>query len=228
MAKKKITRKELLNEPDEFITFSSKLLNLATKYQTQLLYFVGAVALIAFIFSGYGYFYRKSESKAYSMIENSMREYEISLKKNGPEEAMNEVKPGFMNIIDKYSGNSGGKIAKLEFANICYNAGDMDTAIDLYGKALLDFSDNRFIKCEILNSLGYAYEEKNDFKSAVNYFEKIVSEPDNYLKDEAYFNLGRLFAMMGDEKKSKEAYKKICSDFADSFYFNIAKEHISS
>ncbi|MGB5156614.1 tetratricopeptide repeat protein [Desulfobacterium sp. N47] len=224
---KKITRKALLKEPDEFITFSTKLLNLAGKHQTQLISIVSAAVLIALVFSGYSYFNRKSESKAYSMLENSMREYKISVKKNGPEKALKEVKDSFKNIIDKYSGNSGGKIARLEFANICYNAGDIDTAIDLYNKALIDFSNNRFIKCGIINSLGYASEEKKDYKSAVAYFEKIVSEPDNSLKDEAYFNLGRLFAIMEEGKKSKEAYKKICSDFPDSFYFMIAKEYVS-
>ncbi len=227
MGKKKITRKALLNEPDEFITFTSKLLNLAAKYQAQLLYAICAVVLIAVVFSVYGYFERKSESKAYSMFENIMREYKISLKNNGPEKALDEVKAGFSDIIEKYSGNSGGKIARLEFANICYNAGKIDTAIDFYSKALMDFNYSSSIKCEIINSLGYAYEEKKDLKSAVNFFEKIVSEQGNFLKDEAYFNLGRLYALLGNETKSKEAYKKICSDFPDSFYFAIAKEHIS-
>jgi tetratricopeptide (TPR) repeat protein len=227
MAKKKITRKELLNKPDEFITITSKLLNLLAKYKTQVLYGVCAVVLIAIALSGYGYFHRKSESKAFSMLENNLKKYTVSLDKNSHQIALDEVKAGFIDIIDKYSGNMGGKIARLEFANICYKAGDINTAIGLYVKALNDFSNNRFIKCQILNSLGYSYEEKKDLKSAINYFEKVIAEPDNLLKDEAYFNLGRLFAISGEKNKSKEAYKKICSDFADSSYFVIAKEHIS-
>jgi hypothetical protein len=55
----------------------------------------------------------------------------------------------------------------------------------------------------------------------------IVSESDNFLKDEALFNLGRLYAIMGDEKKSKASYQKIVSGFTDSFYGEIAKERIS-
>ncbi|MBU1053257.1 MAG: tetratricopeptide repeat protein [Proteobacteria bacterium] len=227
MAKNKITRKELFNKPDEFITFSAKLFNLLAEYQTQVLCAIGAVVLIAIAFSGYGYFHRKSESKAFSMLQNNLRQYTVSLKKHGPQKALGEVNAGFNDIIDKYSGNIGGKVARLEFANICYKAGDIDKAIDSYDKALIDFSNNRFVKCQILNNLGYSYEEKKDLKSAVNYFEKIIAEPGNLLKDEAYFNLGRLFALLGEENKSKEAYEKICTDFADSSYFMIAKEHIS-
>ncbi|MBU0545572.1 MAG: tetratricopeptide repeat protein, partial [Proteobacteria bacterium] len=97
-------------------------------------------------------------------------------------------------------------------------------AIDLYRKALEDFSDNQTVKNIILSNLGYAYEEKNDLKSAVKYFEMIVSEPDTFLKDEALFNLGRIYAAMGNEKMSRDAYKKIVSEFAGSFYLAIAKE----
>ncbi|MFH1760494.1 MAG: tetratricopeptide repeat protein [bacterium] len=224
MAKKKVTRKELLNAPDEFITFSGKLLKIMATYKVQLLYAVGLLILIGIIFSGISYFSYRSEGQAFAMLEKTMKNYEVSLKKNGSEKAFKEIKNDFIKIIDKYSGNSGGKIARIEFANISINAGDTDGAIDLYRKALEDFSDNQTVKNIILNNLGYAYEEKNDLKSAVKYFEMIVSEPDTFLKDEALFNLGRIYAAMGNEKMSRDAYKKIVSEFAGSFYLAIAKE----
>ena len=227
MAKKKITRKELLNEPDEFISFSSRMLSFTAKYKIQILYFIGALVVIGIALSGYGYSSRKSEGKAFAMLEKAKKDYKISLSKDGPEKALNVVKDDFMKIIEKYSGNYGGKMASIELANIYYNAGDMDSSIEQYGKVLKAFNDNNAVKCRILSSLGYAYEAKNDLKSAVSYFEMIVSEPDNFLKDEALFNLGRLYAIMGDAKKSKDSYQKIVSGFTDSFYGEIAKERIS-
>jgi len=224
MAKKKVTRKELLNEPDEFITFSAKLLKIMATYKVQLLYVVGLLILIGIILSGISYFSYRSEGLSFALLEKTMKNYEVLLKKNGPEKAFTEVKNDFAKIIDKYSGNSGGKIARVEFANISINAGDTDGAIELYRKALEDFSNDPTVKNIILSNLGYAYEEKNDLKSAVKYFESIVSEPDTFLKDEALFNLGRIYAAMGNEKMSRDAYKKIVSEFAGSFYLAIAKE----
>ena len=224
MAKKKVTRKELLNEPDEFITFSAKLLKIMATYKAQLLYAIGLLILIGIIFSGIRYFSFRSEGQAFALLDKTMKNYEVSLKKNGPEKAFKEVKNDFVKIIDKYSGNRGGKIARVELANISINAGDIDSAIDLYRKALEDFSDNQTVKNIILSNLGYAYEEKNDLQSALNYFAMIVSEPDTFLKDEALFNLGRIYAAMGNEKMSRDAYKKIVSDFTGSFYLAIAKE----
>ena len=46
MAKKKITRKELLNEPDEFISCSSRLLSFTATHKIQILYFIGAMVVI--------------------------------------------------------------------------------------------------------------------------------------------------------------------------------------
>jgi len=224
MAKKKVTRKELLNEPDEFITFSAKLLKIMAAYKVQLSYGVGLLILIGIIYSGTSYFSYRSESLAFAVLEKTMKNYEILQEKNDPEKAFKEVNNDFVKIIDKYSGNRGGKIARIEFANISINAGDTDGAIALYMKALEDFNDDKTLKNIILSGLGYAYEEKNDLKSAVKYFEMIVSEPDAFLKDEALFNLGRIYAAMGNKKMSREAYKKIVSEFADSFYLSIAKE----
>jgi len=224
MAKKKVTRKELLNEPDEFITFSAKLLKIMATYKMQLLYAVGLLILTGIIFSGISYFSFRSEGQAFAMLEKTMKNYEVSLKKNGPEKALKEAKNDFVKIIEKYSGNRGGKIARIELANLSLQADDTDSAIELYSKALEDFSDDHTIKNSILCNLGYAYEGKNDLKSAVKYFEIIVSEPDTFLKDEALFNLGRIYAEMGNEKMSRDAYKKIVSGFAGSFYLPIAKE----
>lgn len=224
MAKKKVTRKELFNEPDEFITFSAKLLKIMATYKVQLLYAVGLLILTGIIFSVISYFSFRSEGQAFAMLEKTMKNYEVSLKKNGPEKAFKEAKNDFVKIIDKYSGKRGGKIARIKLANLSIQAEDNDRAIELYSKALEDFSDDQTIKNSILNNLGYAYEGKNDLQSAVKYFEMIVSEPYTFLKDEALFNLGRIYAEMGNEKMSRDAYKKIVSDFAGSFYLPIAKE----
>ena len=50
MAKKKrVTRKELLKEPDEFMTFTGKLVQYVRDYQKQLMYGFSALVLIIII-----------------------------------------------------------------------------------------------------------------------------------------------------------------------------------
>ena len=88
-------------------------------------------------------------------------------------------------------------------------------------------SENPSVKPFILSSIGYAYQAKKDYKAAANHFEKIVSDPNGYMKDEALFNLGEIYAKLGNTEKSREAFKKILSDYTDSIYIDVVKERIA-
>ena len=58
MAKKrKKTRKELLKEPDEFMTISGKLIGFAVDHKNQLTYALGIIVALALIFSGISFFF---------------------------------------------------------------------------------------------------------------------------------------------------------------------------
>ncbi len=224
MAKKRIKRKQLLNEPDRFITFSSRLLQFAVKYKIQISCAAGVVLAFIIVISGMRYFSNKAEDRAFAMLEECISKYETIMKENAPDKAYVGVEKDFHLILEKYSRTDGGKLARVIYANICYNAGDSDRAIALYNKALYDFDDNQSFKALILSSLGYSYEEKKDYRKAADYFEMIASGPDSIMKDEAFFNLGRLYAAMGENDKSRDAFKKIISDYTDSIYIELVKE----
>ena len=97
----------------------------------------------------------------------------------------------------------------------------------MYDKSLKDFKNHPSIKTFILSGIGYNHEEKNDYKAAANYFEMIVSQSGAIMKDEALFNLGRLYAAMGENERSLTACKKIISDYTDSIYIELARERVS-
>ncbi len=227
MAKKKVTRKELLKKPDEFLTFSAKMLNYVIENKNQLTIFLGIIVGVAIIISGIRYASEKSEENALAQLEQGSAKYEELEKDKGAEKAYLDVKADFQQILDKYSGKNGGKLARIVFANICYSGGDSDKAIELYKEALRDFNNNPYLKNFILNGLGYAHEKKKDYKAAADYFEKVASGPDSIMKDEAFFNLGRIYAELAEKEKSMEAYKKIVSEHEDSIYINLAKEKVS-
>jgi tetratricopeptide (TPR) repeat protein len=75
--------------------------------------------------------------------------------------------------------------------------------------------------------LGYAYEKKKDYQKAISYFELISENDDPVIKDVALFNQGRLYEALGDVSKSRDAFNRLVLDYADSIYFEIAKEKVS-
>ena len=226
MAKKRVSRsrKRQLEEPDKFISFTTKLLGLLKKYKVPALSVLGVIFAIIIAGSSVYYYSNRAESKASVMLANSLSKYEKIKAKQGAVKACQEVANDFNQIVENNWGKNSAKLARIMYANICYNAGDFDMATKLYNKALYDFENNPFVKNLILSSIAYSQEGKKDYKTAAQYLEMIMSEPDDANKDETLFNLGRLYAVMEDKDKSIEAFNKIISDYKDSSYLELAKE----
>ena len=226
MAKKQISRKrkKQLKEPDEFITFSSKILNLVLENKNQAISVLSVFLLLILMLIGIKSYFVKSENRVFTDMAQSMAEYR-ALETAGTNNAiLQKVDNDLSKILDKYSAMKAKKFAKIELANISFQSKKFERAIELYIDAINDFSDAPSIKNLVLNSLACSYEEKNDYKSAASYFELIVSGDDLFMKDEALFNLGRLYAAMGNNDKSKDAFVNIKENYPDSLYIELVKE----
>ena len=228
MAKKrKKTRKELLKEPDEFLTISSKLIKLAIEYKTHLSYALGTILVLVVIISGIRFFSIRAENNASALLDKSLTKYNSIKSEKQPDEVYGEVSADFQFILNKYKGKESAKLARLIYANICYSAGKYKQAIELYKTALTDFAKYPMIHHQILSNLGYAYEQEEDYSTAVGYFEKISSAPEPIMRDEALYHLGRLYDKLGENEKSREAYNKILTDHQDFIYIDLVKERMA-
>lgn len=224
MAIKRKIRKELLNEPDEFITFSTKLFAFVMAHKIQISSAIGVVFVLTALISGYFYSLNKAENRASALLGKCMAGYETILQDKKPDKACTDIEKDFQIIFEKYSNTAAEKFARLDYANICYNAGDYGKAITMYKKAVKYFDTQPLFKNLILSGLAYSYEGMKDFKTAAEYFEKIVKADDALMKDEALFNLGCLYASTGDSSRSMDVFRKIVSEHTDSLYFEIVKE----
>ena len=227
MAAQKKTRKQLLKEPDEFITFTGKAIAFVSGYQKQISYTLVAMVALALIFFGYRFFAQRAESKAFSILGQTQSRYETLKKASSPSEAYSQVAETFQNIIKKYGGNAGGRLARVIFANISYEAAQYEKAIVLYKQALNDFKDDKLVYYLILSGLGYAYNQVEDEQNAATYFEKAASATDSQIKEEALFNLGLIYEKLGEADKSQQALQKILNNHPDSIYFNLVEEKLT-
>ncbi len=225
MAKrKKVSRKKLLKEPDEFITFSGKLIQFGMQYKKEITYAVGGLVALIVLVAGYRFFSIRSENKAMFLLNQAIAKYEKSIQAGDANQAYGSVVEDFETLLSQYGNKEGGKLAGVTFANICFDAGEYDRAIDLYEKALKHFKSHPIFYNLILSGLGYAHEQINENERAASYFEKIIASNDKTLQDEALFNLGVLYEKLGQKEKSEKAFDQIISDYPDSMYIDIVKE----
>ncbi len=222
MAAKRVTRKQLLKEPDEFITFSNRMIKFGVAYKQQLMIGVGVFCAAVLVFVGMQYVSGHSRAKAFNLLEKAVAQYDRTSAQGGPGKALGAVAADFDLILKKYGSNAGGRLARVTFAQYNYAAGRADKAIALYDTALADFDEDPLYRAMIVSGLGYAYTLKGDLPKAISFFEQVVSGSAAGLKGDALFNLGLLYAQTGQQAKSVESFKRISDEYPESFYAEMA------
>ena len=120
MAKKrKKTRKELLKEPDEFMTLTGKVVKFAADHKTKLTYGLGIILALAIVISAVRFISIRADNKASAMLEKSMLEYGSMQAQKKPDEVFNAVSGSFQTILKKYGGKPSGKLARRRSSFIC-------------------------------------------------------------------------------------------------------------
>ncbi len=228
MATKKKTRKQLLKEPDEFITFTGKAITFITGYQKQISYMLCAIVAIVIIFFGYRFFAQRAETKAFTRLGQTQSKYDTLKKTSSETAAYSQVSEAFQSIIKKYGGNAGGKLARVIYANISFDAQQYEKAIALYKQSLNDFKDDKLVYNMILSNLGHAYQRVEDEQNAAAYFEKAASATDSPIREDALFNLGLMYEKLGEATKSQKTLQEILNNHPDSIYFDVVEEELNT
>ena len=227
MAKGGVTRKQLLNQPDTFITFSGKLIAYGKSHLKAILSCLAVVFIALIIVATVSQVSRRNENKASERVEKAMEKYTSVLQDKDSKAAYEQVKSDFNDIFNAYGSKNAAKIARIVYGDLSYSAGDADTAITMYSQALDDFSQSPELKNIILSNLGYAYILKKEYPPSIRYFEMISDSKEKTLKSDALFNLAWLYETTGEKERSVAQYKRILADFPDTLYGDLIREKIN-
>lgn len=227
MAKKRLTRKQLLKEPDEFITTTGRVIAW-TKANTKAM-IIGVVLFFALIIgvSVYGYINEKRSNTAHMMYGQAVAKYQEQAAQKSEAEALSAVSEDFNALIDTYGSLPAGQLGRIFYGHISMAAKAYDQAISHYQKALDDLRGDSSLAHIILNGMATAYQQKGEYPQAVENYRKIVDGPGSMLKDAALFNLGMLYKQLGKPEESRKAYQQLSTDFPNSMYADIVREKIA-
>ena len=228
MAKGSTTRKQLLKEPDQFITFSGKLIAFGRSNLKIILITTGILFSLLLALVTVQQISQRNENRASELVEKAVAEYSTALQGTTPQKAFDQIKTDFADIFDKYGSKNAAKIARIIYGDISYNAGDADTAIAMYTHALEDFKQSPAVKNIVLSGLGYAFVLKAEYPRSIQYFEMISADKEKTLKSGALFNLAWLYEAAGEKEKGASMYKQLLSDFPESMYSDLVREKVSS
>lgn len=171
------------------------------KYQKQILYGLGAIALVVIAVLAIGNFYvtprqnaaanEMYASQAYFAVDS----FKVALEGDGFESI------GFEEISSKYSMTSSGNLAKA-YAGICYyNLQDYEKAIDFLTKY---DGDDEYFSVTVIGLIGDAYAELEQLDNAVKFFNKAADAKNQVLTP---FYLKKAAVLLESDGKKEEALK---------------------
>lgn len=216
-------RKKELLQIDPFQESLLKIMASAKEYKKQLILITSAIVLVAIVFSGVIYSFQKAENAAAQLVSKALIQYATI---NDPEKGYLETKETFQNIFTEYANTKAGKMAKVKFAKICYEASKFDQSYQYYKESLEILKNQSHLENFLLASLGHVSLARKEFEEAEKYFLQIDQSKTNLLKDEAKFTLAMLYATGDKVDESKKMYEKIVTEYEASMYGPIAQSKI--
>lgn len=214
--KKKISRKELLKKPDEFITFSTRSLNWVKENPKKVIWVSSGVILLLILYVGYSAYQNRQEKLGHE-------EYFSSLGITDPDQKLKKLEQ----IIKDYPRTKAAYASWVTSGHLYYQKKDFSKAVIAYQSALNKGKFPPAFKKPILGNLAYAYEQKGDFQQAAKTFSEITQGQDDLLKEDSLLNLARIYQKMGKKAEAKTTYQNFLKSFPKSIYANMVKDRLA-
>ena len=216
MVEKKISRKELLKSPDEFLTFSEKVYEFIKTNSKQVVTGVIVAVMLILVVIGITSYRKYSISQAVTAYSKAAE----ALSSNQPlddQTALQTVEK-LEKFVADYSGTGPAHYALMDLGPLYFQLKDYKKA----EKSLLAFLDgadadrDKHFKPAVLSSLAYIYEAQGDFAKAAARWEEVIALPGEMLKEEAYKALGRDYQALGENEKARKSYSTFLEKFPTS------------
>jgi len=227
----KISRKKI-DEPDEFVSTSSSVIDYLKNNYRNIIPVTVVVLAIAIIAFGWFYYSKEREKEAASLLYQSKQIYNTSqqAQRNGQsvEETYRLSLGKFEDIKNKYSGTSSAIESSFYMGDCYYHLREYDKAMDHYHQFLNSSSKGDYLTYFAFEGLGYCYEEKGDYQKALENFKKSMEEGDMDIKELALMNIARCYEALNDKAKALEFYQQLSDDQSNSIFSELVQDKIEA
>lgn len=229
MAEKKVSRKELLNEPDEFISITSQTIKFAKDNPRILI--SGVVVLVLALVIGLGYYaYRSSkEARSHELFQVASRNFEKEMSSNNQpsKETVDKLVTEFDVIAKDYSGFINGDLALLYSGHVLYKGGEYDRALDRYTKAQTTALGKQGFGPLIQYNIAQTLFALKNYDKAISLFEQFSRDTTSPYRREAHVSIARIYESMGKNKEAVQAYKQYLKIFPEAPDADFVKARIA-
>lgn len=179
-----VTRKELLKEPDEFITTTSSIMKWVRENPRR--FGIGLAVIILMLAGGFGLYFWKGYRE-----QSAMSAY---IKAGSDQKLVAEVSGA-------YIGTKAGKLAKLRLAGLAYAKGDTAEAIRNAGEFIETWGSKDILFYQSMLIMARAHMDRKEYAKALPSLETCTAGAQGIVKEEAlYYKAMALKAMDKDKE----------------------------
>ena len=227
MAKEKLTRKELLKGPDEFLTLSGRVILYVKEHAKPFKVAGGILVGAALVYLGVNTYLNYADRKGQEAYEAAY--YEVTKVKDiqADDEALKKSEELFNKVITDHRLSKASRLAPLQIAHLKFLEKKYDEAIKLYQAFLKEVPENTVYQSLALLALAASYEGQGDFGKAVEALQKILSSSEKSFKEQATFSLARVYGLSKQPDKAKETLKEFIEKYKNSPFLSMAKARLN-
>lgn len=235
----KYTRKQL-KQPDEFITFSMRVMALVKDHARQVAVMAGVAAVLIAAVWAWSYYADAKGQESTTKLTRAMDIYDQpiveleadKLKDEGPDaiprfkDVGAKLKAATEAFGEAAKGGAGDlpHIALLLRAGVNFDRGQYAEAMTDY-QAFLKKADDPRLRELAIEGLAYSYEATKALDKALEQFRKLPKEGDGKLK--ALYQEARILSLQGKKKEAVDLLNKVIADGAGSPYAEQASSRLA-
>ncbi len=205
----KVNKKQALKQPDEFISFGSKIFQFLKTYQKQFLIILPIIAILLIILSLSSYYIKHNNELAFSMLSKTLEN----------EKDMNKKKAALINIRNK-KFTDASKYASFYLAQIYYSQNDKSNAKKELENAMS--LKNDFFRSSATNLYAHILVSENKLNEAISIIDKnsVTTSP---FKEELLFKKAQILEQLNKKDEAKKIYEQISKDYPDFYLIKVVQ-----
>lgn len=218
MAEKKITRKELLNEPDEFLTLSSQTIAYVRENPRR----AGLLAMVVIACLAAGVIYNTYRSHrqatSHELFLKVSLEYEAAINGTEPvtDEKLDGLLAGFDGIAREYGSLPAAEMAMLYSGYVLSKKKDYKGALERYLKLESSHLAGEGLRDLFWYNIAQTRMALKEYDKAASIFDTLSKDTKSPYRREAYAAIARIYELKDENKEAVQAYRQYLKIFPEA------------
>ena len=212
---KKLTRKELLKEPDEFISTSATIIEFIQTNPRTVAIGIAVVLLCVFTAAGVYGWRQYRQSKSHELYGKAYREYQAAVSSKTPvsDEQWDKLFKQFDLLAEKYGSFVEGEAALLYSGHVLYAKKDFKGALERYKKMKSTRLVEQGLGSLVLYHMAMTCLAMNDYDQAMLFFDQLSKDTKSPYQRQALSSIADIYEALGKNKEAVQAYRQYLKMF---------------